>query len=73
MGWCTAQCKMLPFCAKAIVKESRNFELEDEKENDFGRLVIFWFGTFMMLFFLALGCVFLHEKFENHRRRNHGC
>ena len=32
MGWCTAQCKMLPFCAKAIVKESRNFELEEGKE-----------------------------------------
>jgi len=33
MGWCTAQCKMLLFFAKAIVKESRNFELEEEKEN----------------------------------------
>ena len=27
MGWCTAQCKMLLFCAKMIVKESRNYEL----------------------------------------------
>jgi len=27
MGWCTAQCKMLQFCVKIIVKESRNFEL----------------------------------------------
>ena len=27
MGWCTAQWKMLLFCAKAIVKESRKFEL----------------------------------------------
>jgi len=57
MGSCTAQCEMLPFCAKVIVKESRNFKLEDEKENDFGRLVIFWFGTFMMLFFGPWVCV----------------
>ena len=27
MGWCTAQWKMLLFCAKTIVKESRKFEL----------------------------------------------
>jgi len=27
MGWCTAQYKMLLFCAKNIVKESCNFEL----------------------------------------------
>jgi len=27
MGWCTAQCKMLLFCVKTIVKESHNFEL----------------------------------------------
>jgi len=27
MGWCTARCKMLPFCAKTIMKESCNFEL----------------------------------------------
>ena len=27
MGWCTAQCKMLLFCVKTIVKESCNFEL----------------------------------------------
>ena len=27
MGWCTAQWKMLLFCAKNIVKESRKFEL----------------------------------------------
>ena len=27
MGWCTAQSKMLLFCAKTIVKESRKFEL----------------------------------------------
>ena len=27
MGWCTAQWKMLLFCAKTIVKDSRKFEL----------------------------------------------
>jgi len=27
MGWCTAQWKMLLFCAKTILKESRKFEL----------------------------------------------
>ena len=27
MGWCTTQWKMLLFCAKTIVKESRKFEL----------------------------------------------
>ena len=27
MGWCTAQWKMLLFCAKTIMKESRKFEL----------------------------------------------
>jgi len=66
MGWCTAQWKMLLFCAKTIVKESRKFELaclkkkkkkkKKEKEKHFGRLVAFWFGTFAMLF-TATGCV----------------
>jgi len=27
MGWCTAQRKILLFCAKTIVKDLRNFEL----------------------------------------------
>jgi len=26
LDWCTAQCKMLLFCAKTIMKESHNFE-----------------------------------------------
>ena len=55
MGWCTAQWKMLLFCAKTIVKESRKFELarlkkKKKKEKHFGRLVTFQFGTFAMLF-----------------------
>ena len=27
MGWCTGPCKILLFCVKTIVEESRNFEL----------------------------------------------
>ena len=27
MGSCTAQCKMLPFCANTVVRESAKFEL----------------------------------------------
>jgi len=66
MGWCTAQRKMLLFCAKTIVKDSRNFELaclkkKKKKEKHFGRLVTFWFGTFAMLL-SATGCVFRHEN-----------
>ena len=66
MGWCTAQCKMLLFGAKTIVKESLKFELahlkkKKKKERYFDRLVTFWFGTFAMLF-SATGCVFRHEN-----------
>jgi len=32
MGWYTAQCKILLFCAKTIVKESHNFELAGLKK-----------------------------------------
>jgi len=32
MGWCTAQWKMLLFCAKTIMKESRKFELAHLKK-----------------------------------------
>ena len=35
MGWCTAQWKMLLFCAKAIVKESCKFELARLKKKTF--------------------------------------
>ena len=68
MGWCTAQWKMLLFCTKTIVKESRKFELarlkkkkKKKKEKHFGRLATFWFGTFTMLFSTA-GCVVRHEN-----------
>jgi len=61
---CTAQWKMLLFCAKPPVKESRKFELarlKKKKEKHFGRPTIFWFGTFTMLF-SATGCVVRHEN-----------
>ena len=72
MGWCTAQRKMLLFCAKTIVKESRRFELarlkkkkkkkkKKNKEKHFGRLATFWFGTFAKLFSVT-GCVFRYEN-----------
>ena len=67
MGWCNAQWKMLLFCAKTIVKDSRKFELarlkkkKKKKEKHFGRLVTFWFGTFAMLF-SANGCAVRHEN-----------
>ena len=45
MGWCTAQCKMLLFCVKTILKESHKFELarlrKKKKEKHFGRLATF--------------------------------
>ena len=74
MGWCTAQWKMLLFCAKTIVKESRKFELarlkkkkkKKKKEKHFGRLVTFWFGTFTMLF-SATSMFFVMKILENER------
>jgi len=50
-GWCAAQCKMLLFCVKTIMKESCNFELACLKKKKRERsLVTFWLGTFAMLF-----------------------
>ena len=56
MGSCTAQCKMLLFCANTVVRESAKFELarlkkeeeeeEKEEENRFWR-----FGDFMVWYF----------------------
>ena len=71
MGWCTAQSKMLLFCAKNIVKESRKFELarlkkKKKKEKHFGCLVTFWFGTFTMLF-SATSMFFVMKILENER------
>jgi len=49
---CTAQWKMLLFCVKTIMKESRKFELarlkkkKKKKEKHFDLLATFWLGTF---------------------------
>ena len=57
MGSCTAQCKMLLFCANTVVRESAKFEQarlkkeeeeeeEEEEENQFWR-----FGDFLARYF----------------------
>ena len=70
MSWCTAQWKMLLFCAKTIMKESHKFELaclkkkkkkKKKKEEERETLVIFWFDTFVISF-SATGCVDCHEN-----------
>ena len=49
----SAWCKILPFCAKTIMRESRNFEpawlKREEKKSNFGYLATFQFHTFTML------------------------
>ena len=52
MGRCTAQWKMLLFCAKTTVRESRKFDC----------LATFWFGTFAMLLVPLAVFVFHHEN-----------
>ena len=48
MGSCTAQCKMLLFCANTIVRESAKFELADlKKEEEEKRFWRFGDGIFM--------------------------
>ena len=65
MGWCTAQCNMLLFCMKTIMKESYNFELACLKKKKRERsLVTFWFSAFAMLFCTTRHVVG-HEAFEN--------
>ena len=49
MSWCTAQWKMLLFCAKIIMKVSSKFELahlRKERNKTFFCLATFWFGIF---------------------------
>ena len=53
MESCTAWCKILPFCAKPIMRESRHFEpawlKREEKKTNFGYLATLQFRTFTML------------------------
>ena len=48
---------------KTVVRESCNFEVAHLK-NDFGGLMIFWFGAFAMLF-LTLGVFLVGKTFED--------
>ena len=65
MGWCTAVlCKnhcerVTQFCTSP--SEERE---EENRKKTFGRLAVFWFGTFAMLF-RATGHVVGHEALEN--------
>ena len=71
LGWCTAQWKMLLFCAKTIVKESRKFELarlkkKKKKEN----ILAVWrlSGSVLSRGFLApLGVFFVMKTLEDER------
>ena len=58
MGSCTAQCKMLLFCANTVMRESAKFELarlkKEEEENRFWR-----FGNF----FGAVLCVEIRNQY----------
>jgi len=56
MGWCTAQWKMLLFCVKTIVKESRKFELaclkKKKKKKKKKKEKTFWpSGDFLVRYF----------------------
>jgi len=51
MGWCTAQCKMLLFCAKTIVKESHNFEIACLQKKKKERKENWLFGDFLVWYF----------------------
>jgi len=63
---------MLLFCAKTIVKESRNLttpseeEEEEEEEKHFGRLVTFWFGI-LQCFLVPLGVFIVMKTLEDKR------
>jgi len=52
MGCCTAQCKMLLFCVKTIVKESHSFELAHLKKKEEENILVIWrlSGIFTMFF-----------------------
>jgi len=63
MGWCTARCKMLLFCAKIIVRGSHSIESAHLRKPI---LVTFWFATFsVMLFFCVTRSLVGHENTKN--------
>ena len=73
MSWCTAQWKMLLFCAKTIVKESHKFELahlrkmmKKKKENN---LAIWQLSGSVLsrCFLVPLGVLFVMKTLEDER------
>jgi len=60
MGWCTAQCKM-PLSRSFELAHLKKKKKKETKIKNFGRLVSFWFSTFLMLFY-ASGHVVHHEN-----------
>ena len=77
MGYCTAQWKMLLFCAKTIVKESRKFELarlkkmkkKKKKKKKKNILALWWLsGLVLSRCLLApLGMLFVMKTLEDER------
>ena len=75
MGWCTAQWKMLLFCAKNIVKEWCKFELarlkkkKKKKKTTTTTLAVWWLsGSVFSRWFLApLGVLFVMITLEDER------
>jgi len=51
MGWCTAQWKMLLFCAKTIMKKSSNFELARLNKKKKERKTFWSPGDFLVQYF----------------------
>jgi len=68
MGQCTAQCKMLLFRARTIVRDSGNTELAHLKKKEERKKNIHfassWFGTFVMLS-CATGSVVGHKTLDD--------
>ena len=56
LGWGTAQCEMLLFCVKTIMKESHYFELAHLQKKMIWSSDYFLVGTLVTLFH-ATGCV----------------
>jgi len=69
MGWCTAQLKMLQFCAKTIVKESRKFELACLKKKKKNILAVWRLsGSVLLQCLLApLGVLFVTKTLKDER------
>jgi len=72
MGWCTAQWKMLLFCANTIVKESHKFELarlKKKKKKKKKILAVWWLSGSVLsrCFLVLLGVLFVMKTLEDER------